>query len=141
MQVSRAGIVQTERLEMPFLWLVWIIAPCNTSALEANAHFIDVDILRASELFLILSTEMIKERCDSPERIFFLHIILFFLAEQLRLDDVKRKFDIFKTLTSKALFDKGIGVARVLTPIRTHSWLSFQSHVQNNAKETIQLTN
>ncbi len=48
MQVSRAGIVQTERLEMPLLRLVWIIATCNMSTLEANAHFIDVYILRAS---------------------------------------------------------------------------------------------
>jgi hypothetical protein len=44
-QVSSSRIVQTERLQVPFFGLIWVVASRYMPPFETDTHFININIL------------------------------------------------------------------------------------------------
>ena len=52
-EVSSLGIVEAESFEVPFIWLIWIVASSNVSAFESDTQLININILVTFEVPLI----------------------------------------------------------------------------------------
>ena len=137
MKISGPGIVKAKCFEVPFVGLIWVIASCNVSSFEANAHLIDVYILIAFEVALIVIGEMIQKRCHTPKRIIFLKGFELIVSEIMCFDHVNERFDLFKPIPSKALFDEIVRITTVLGPIGPHRRLPFDAHMKDDGEIAI----
>ena len=137
MKISSPRIVQAKGFEVPFIRLIGVIASCNVSSFEANAHLIDINILITFEVALIEIGKMIQEWSHTPKRIIFLKALKLFVSEFMCFDHMDEGFDLFETIPSKALFDEVVGVSRVLRPVGPHRKLPFDAHMKDDGKITI----
>ena len=69
MEISSGGIIQTECLEVPFLWFVGVVTPSNMAPFESDAHLFYVKILITNIESRVHLSKMVEEGGHTPETV------------------------------------------------------------------------
>ena len=89
MQVSCAGVIETEGFEMPFLRVFRIVASGNMPPFEPYTHLINVNVLMANKEPHESEGDMVKEWGYSPKYISLLSLLLLFNTHGIGICDVE----------------------------------------------------